>query len=195
MSAAAGLPFLLVGWAGGEARQPVLRVRRALGRAFPQVRWARETGGGASGQASRDHLLLRVAGEARCASSVRRAVRERLGGWGLSGHEDAVLLVVGELFGNAVAHAPGEVMVEVVRHAASLGGAGEVYVAVTDRCPQRVPVRREAGPDAENGRGLALVERLADAWGTNVGRTTKTVWAAFTPQHRDRPGREAGGAR
>ena len=43
----------------------------------------------------------------------------------------------------------------------------------------RVPAARQAGPDEEGGRGLALVEALSDRWGwtTVPGWPGKVVWA------------------
>jgi len=40
-----------------------------------------------------------------------------------------------------------------------------------------MPVRRDAEPDADGGRGLLLVETLASDWGTRREGTGKTVWA------------------
>ena len=49
---------------------------------------------------------------------------------------------------------------------------------VWDSVP-RVPAARQAGPDEEGGRGLALVEALSDRWGwtTVPGWPGKVVWA------------------
>jgi hypothetical protein len=41
-------------------------------------------------------------------------------------------------------------------------------------------VSRRFGPEASTGRGLLLVEELADAWGTDVGPQGKTVWFELT---------------
>jgi PAS domain S-box-containing protein len=52
-----------------------------------------------------------------------------------------------------------------------------VHVRVTDEAPG-IPVPQTAPPDGLRGRGLRIVESLADAWGIEVqhGRTGKTVW-------------------
>ena len=39
------------------------------------------------------------------------------------------------------------------------------------------PTRREPGPQDERGRGLALVDELADGWGTEPLPRGKQVWA------------------
>ena len=48
-------------------------------------------------------------------------------------------------------------------------------IEVTDLSPV-VPKLRQAGPDEECGRGLAIVDALADDWGTRVDDDGKTVW-------------------
>ena len=52
-----------------------------------------------------------------------------------------------------------------------------VQVTVLDRSPRR-PVRRRHGLGASTGRGLGLVEVLADGWGTadGVDGWSKGVW-------------------
>ncbi|MFD9070276.1 ATP-binding protein [Streptomyces lasiicapitis] len=55
---------------------------------------------------------------------------------------------------------------------------GTLRVEVTDTRGDELPKARHAGPDAESGRGLLLVEALATRWGTEVGPAPcKTVWA------------------
>lgn len=40
-----------------------------------------------------------------------------------------------------------------------------------------LPVIAEAAPDAESGRGLAIVDAFAEAWGVRERVVGKTVWA------------------
>lgn len=42
---------------------------------------------------------------------------------------------------------------------------------------RRSPVPRTAADDTENGRGLAVVQAVADRWGTELRRWGKLVWA------------------
>jgi hypothetical protein len=52
-------------------------------------------------------------------------------------------------------------------------------IEVTGVCGNRLPRAQLASHDAESGRGLLLVEALADRWGVAPGpRPRKTVWAA-----------------
>lgn len=57
---------------------------------------------------------------------------------------------------------PGETVTVTVTVAAC---TGVVRVEVTDRSGLREPELRPAGDDAEDGRGLGLVVRLAARWG------------------------------
>lgn len=98
--------------------------------------------------------------------------------WHLEDAQDGAALLVSELFANAVRHARGE----NVRVIIDRPEADRVYVAVVDRAPRQVPVLRVAGPDDVTGRGLALVEEMADRWGYDLmgsGRIPwgKRVWA------------------
>ncbi|GGS61493.1 ATP-binding protein [Streptomyces violaceus] len=91
----------------------------------------------------------------------------------------AVALVVGELAANAVQHGrvPGrEFGLRLVLDRA----AGVLRVEVADaasakRLPTAVP---SSSPDGESGRGLLLVDVLAERWGSVSRRPVgKTVWA------------------
>ncbi|MFG2127995.1 ATP-binding protein [Streptomyces sp. NPDC048751] len=53
---------------------------------------------------------------------------------------------------------------------------GRTRVEVTDSDPRALPVLLHAGPDAESGRGLALLDTLARRWGVDQGADGKTVW-------------------
>jgi two-component sensor histidine kinase len=56
--------------------------------------------------------------------------------------------------------------------------AGTLRIEVTDTHGDRLPRLQEPTPDAESGRGLLLVEALADRWGvTSELFPRKTVWA------------------
>jgi len=83
---------------------------------------------------------------------------------------DEAQLLVSELVTNAVRHGgpPVTVRVECV-------GVEGLRVSVSDGDP-RPPVRRDVEPEAEGGRGVALVDILSDRWGVEAGEPGKTVW-------------------
>jgi anti-sigma regulatory factor (Ser/Thr protein kinase) len=107
------------------------------------------------------------------------AVRRALAAWGLDDPDGDAELLASELVANAAEHAAGPVSLTL---RAGPGGRG-ITCEVTDTSPTQ-PVQREAGPDAERGRGLAIVAALADASGTRAGPAGKTTW--FTLALRER---------
>jgi hypothetical protein len=58
------------------------------------------------------------------------------------------------------------------------GVGGTLRIEVTDTRGDHLPHTELPAPDAESGRGLVLVDALADRWGVAPGpRPRKTVWA------------------
>jgi len=84
-------------------------------------------------------------------------------------NRDVAALLVSELAANAVRHAQTSFVVAISVHA-------NVYGEVRDGSPR--PPRLAAAPDpcGEGGRGLVMVNRLADAWGYQPTAEGKTVW-------------------
>ena len=82
---------------------------------------------------------------------------------------DDALLLTSELVTNAVIHGRSEVCVEVREE------GGVVRIAVLDENSRR-PVAVVEDPDALDGRGLALVEAVADRWGVEQRPMGKAVW-------------------
>jgi anti-sigma regulatory factor (Ser/Thr protein kinase) len=116
---------------------------------------------------------LRVAGRGERARVVRAFVGAVLG----PGHpcgDDAVLLA-SELFGNSVRHSssglPGETVMVTVTAC-----TGTVRVEVTDRSGPGLPELRPPGDDAEGGRGLGIVARLATRWGARRRGGRTVTW-------------------
>ncbi|ONK10293.1 SpoIIE family protein phosphatase [Streptomyces sp. MP131-18] len=100
---------------------------------------------------------------------ARRLVRAQLRRWRLDAVADTAELLVGEIVANAVRHAgPGGIGLRLVR-------ADALLCEVTDGSPA-LPALREAGPGDDAGRGLAVVSRLARAWGSHRSGPGKTVW-------------------
>ncbi len=109
----------------------------------------------------------------RGARLARLLAVDTLRSWGLpyerAGH------VVAELAANAATHGrlPGRsfrLMLYVI--------GTTLRVEVTDTRGEKMPVAQVPGAEAESGRGLLLVEALADRWGVREERfPRKTVWA------------------
>ena len=65
-------------------------------------------------------------------------------------------------------------MIPVVRLWLASDGP-DVLISVWDGSSQ-APVRQEAGPDDESGRGLLIVESLSRDWGSYRTADGKVVW-------------------
>ncbi|MCF3962884.1 ATP-binding protein [Streptomyces fuscigenes] len=124
--------------------------------------------------------------ERRSVPAARRFAADALTSWGLAGRADEVLLCVSELTTNALLHGapPGRGFRLFLTHAGT-----ELRVEVHDSGGGR-PARRSDGgggdgpgldapPDAECGRGLLLVDALADAWGVGERDPGKIVWCLW----------------
>ncbi|HKH25812.1 MAG TPA: ATP-binding protein [Acidimicrobiia bacterium] len=110
----------------------------------------------------------------RAPRAARAFVAETLAAWDIQAEEvEALQLVVSELVTNAVLHAPKSRRIGVELFWDENG----VRVNVSDESSNE-PTRR--GPDQslpEEGRGVQLVDAIADRWGTERrGWDGKTVW-------------------
>ncbi|MDT0608672.1 ATP-binding protein [Streptomyces lancefieldiae] len=122
----------------------------------------------------------------RGARLARRLCAKRLDAWGIphgSDAHDVVTLIASELCANAVRHgrvAGRDFHVLLTADPAT----GTVRIEVTDTRGERLPRLATAVPeDGDGGRGLLLVEALADRWGCSprsTGGPGKTVWAECT---------------
>ncbi|MGW6054548.1 ATP-binding SpoIIE family protein phosphatase [Streptomyces sp. NPDC055189] len=117
--------------------------------------------------------------EAVSVPAGRRFLRAQLAEWGLLAQADTALLLASELLTNAFRHARGPIDLRVWHSVRELG------VEITDRSTPR-PRARLAGSTEEDGRGLCLVEALADAWGTRPTISGKTVWFTMLLASADR---------
>lgn len=94
---------------------------------------------------------------------------------------DAVA-VVAELVGNAIRHAeplPGGV-IRVSWRVRTVVERQLIVLRVTDGGALDAPRQRQAGPDAVDGRGLAIVTALADRWGVERDNAGQSVWAELS---------------
>lgn len=84
---------------------------------------------------------------------------------------DAGSLAVSEIVTNAIRYGSGPIELRTVLEATS------IRVEVSD-CGPEMPISPEAEPRAIGGRGLGIVEAIAQAWGCDRHRDDdgKTVW-------------------
>ena len=118
--------------------------------------------------------VIELDGDPDAPARGRHAVTAVLDEWGCEpGSREDLLLVVSELVTNAVVHGAEPIRVTMVC------ARQRVRVEVTDGACAASPHGNPRPPtDAETGRGLSVVTRLAVAWGwrASPGRG-KTVWA------------------
>lgn len=100
---------------------------------------------------------------------ARRHVLSRLLAWGLDDLVDPVLLLTSEVVTNAVLHSGTRLEVTVARD----GVGVRVEVADGSSAP---PVQRQHSTSASTGRGVQLLEAMADEWGWTATSTGKLVW-------------------
>lgn len=109
----------------------------------------------------------------RGARLARLLATEQLRAWGLP--LDTAPQIVAELAANAATH--GRVPGRDFRLTLYVVG-GTLRIEVTDTRGDRHPRLAPTDQDAESGRGLLLVDALADRWGVAPGpHPRKTVWA------------------
>jgi anti-sigma regulatory factor (Ser/Thr protein kinase) len=119
-----------------------------------------------------DTVSTRLPRTAASAPAARRFVTDTLRTWRLSGAAPTVELLVCELVTNAMLHAGSSVDVRLERRRQRL------RVEVTDSSTA-LPRRQEGGyaSEAMGGRGIMLIEELADDWGVDRGASGgKVVW-------------------
>ncbi|WP_399037538.1 ATP-binding protein [Streptomyces sp. ASQP_92] len=117
-------------------------------------------------------LLRRKVGRADLSAvrDIRRAVREFLGPWPHAGAVDVAELLTSELVTNALVHTDDGAIVTVTAEERRL------RVEVRDFVPALPTPHAPSDDDGTHGRGLLLVQALADAWGVHEHDLGKAVW-------------------
>lgn len=104
------------------------------------------------------------------AAQARRFLRATLKSWALDGCEEKTELLVSELVTNAVVHGRAPITLSVV------ADLERIRIEVADQAPGK-PVLRSAAEATDHGRGIFIVDQLADRWGSDpVVDDGKTVW-------------------
>ena len=109
---------------------------------------------------------------------ARRWARSRLAGSGIGVDEplaETLILLVSELVTNAVVHTGCPAVLRLSLRGVLDESIGTVRLEVADSSA-RPPVPRHAEGDETNGRGLELVDGLADRWGWNPEGAGKRIW-------------------
>jgi hypothetical protein len=117
---------------------------------------------------------------------ARHFLRATLETWKLDGLGDVTELLTGELVSNAVRHVGSGATVRALRR------PWGIRVEVDDASTEAPAVGHAALTDV-HGRGMLLVDTLADAWGTELRDNGKTVWFEIDTRNgnpREKPRRD-----
>ncbi|MET9852323.1 SpoIIE family protein phosphatase [Streptomyces sp. NPDC006450] len=115
-------------------------------------------------------------GDPDAPAMARHLIRAASAAWGAWDQADEIELAADELMTNALVHTDGVAGVSM-----RLTPEGRIRIEVEDTS-SALPRRREADDWAVSGRGLMLVDRLADAWGVEPRGGGKCVWCEFAVQ-------------
>jgi anti-sigma regulatory factor (Ser/Thr protein kinase) len=112
---------------------------------------------------------LRLEHDVRAPRQARRWIVQRCEEWHCDALADSAALMVTELVTNVFLHARTDCVVRADFLAPTL------RVTVTDEDSREISTPAPSHT-AEQGRGLAIIEALADAWGVQHSGGTKSVW-------------------
>ncbi|MBH1938418.1 ATP-binding protein [Streptomyces sp. AV19] len=139
-------------------------------------------------------------GDLAAVAETRAGLRRFLEHWGAPGRAETAELLTSELVTNALLHTDGGAVVSAVLTGGPAALAkGRLRVEVRDLCARRPALRASAAaPDpgnpgggtadvsgtATSGRGLLLVDSLADCWGVRAHGVGKAVWFELDAEDR-----------
>ncbi|WP_328311856.1 SpoIIE family protein phosphatase [Streptomyces sp. NBC_00442] len=121
-------------------------------------------------------------------AGARRQLRELLHDWADEEQVDSAVLMISEMITNVLVHTDGDAL--LVAEARGPLGTRRLRVEVADASDE-LPHRRRPGEMASSGRGLILMEMLADAWGVDPRGDGKSIWFELYesgPAGADNPG-------
>ncbi|MEV7415980.1 SpoIIE family protein phosphatase [Streptomyces sp. NPDC089919] len=106
-------------------------------------------------------------------AGARRQVRELLHDWADDEQVDAGVLMVSEMVTNVLMHTDGDAV--LIAEISGDPGARRLRVEVADGSDE-LPHKRQPGEMASSGRGVLLMEMLADTWGVDPRGEGKSIW-------------------
>ncbi|MFF6991731.1 ATP-binding protein [Streptomyces sp. NPDC010273] len=105
-------------------------------------------------------------------AALRRIMRLHLGTWGLHDVTDGAQLCVSELVSNVITHVGAGTPATL---AVSMNGSC-LRIEVHDPDTRVLPTLVDATSASEGGRGMALVDAVADRWGVLLRPDRKVTW-------------------
>lgn len=106
-------------------------------------------------------------------AGARQQVRELLHDWNCGDQVDSAVLLVSEMLTNVLVHTDADAL--LVAEMTGDGGERRMRIEVTD-AGDALPHKRHPGELASSGRGLVLMDMLADAWGVDPRGDGKSIW-------------------
>ncbi|MBM9505838.1 ATP-binding SpoIIE family protein phosphatase [Actinacidiphila acididurans] len=123
--------------------------------------------------------------------SARDDIRALLHDWASDDQRESAVLLVSELVANVLVHTDADAL--LAAELTGLPGVRRLHVEVADSSDE-MPHRRSPGEMASSGRGLLLLEELADCCGVNPRGDGKCIWFDFVePPTSAPPGEPAPG--
>jgi serine phosphatase RsbU (regulator of sigma subunit)/anti-sigma regulatory factor (Ser/Thr protein kinase) len=135
---------------------------------------SRPLGGAAAVRPEVRRSLLTVAqAEPERISVARQQLRELLHDWTSPDQVDSAVLLLSEMLTNVLVHTDTDAL--LLAEVSGDKGERRMRVEVTD-AGDDLPHKRRPGELASSGRGLVLIELLADAWGVYPRGQGKSIW-------------------
>ncbi|MET9555441.1 SpoIIE family protein phosphatase [Streptomyces sp. NPDC006645] len=106
-------------------------------------------------------------------ADARQQLKDLLHDWADEEQVDSAVLMVSEMATNVLVHTDGDAV--LIAEAAGERGKRRLRVEVADASDE-LPHKRRPGELASSGRGLVLMEMLADAWGVDPRGEGKSTW-------------------
>ncbi|MDX3226872.1 SpoIIE family protein phosphatase [Streptomyces sp. ME19-01-6] len=106
-------------------------------------------------------------------AEARQQLRDMLHDWTDRDQVESAVLMLSEMVTNVLVHTDGDAL--LVAEVSGRPGARRLRLDVADSSDE-LPHRRRPGELASSGRGLMLMEVLADAWGVDPRGDGKCIW-------------------
>lgn len=108
-------------------------------------------------------------------SAARQQVRELLHDWADDEQIDSAVLMVSEMVTNVLVHTDGNAHLSAEVSDGEGDDPRQLRVEVADTSDE-LPHKRSPGEMASSGRGLVLMQMLADEWGVDPRGEGKSIW-------------------
>ncbi|WP_024760307.1 SpoIIE family protein phosphatase [Streptomyces exfoliatus] len=128
---------------------------------------------GTLAEAPRRTLMTIAQAEPERIAEAREQLRQLLHDWKDEDQLDSAVLMVSEMVTNVLVHTDGDAL--LIAEVACGEESRRLRVEVSDQSDE-LPHKRHPGEMASSGRGLLLMEMLADEWGFDPRGEGKSIW-------------------